>query len=292
MEMSQDQKVAQYYDRNTARFIKHGHGGPQLAIHRAVWAPGVQNRRQAMEWVSARVVQSLEAIRGTSSSPQSIRPLRYLDLGCGVGGTLAYAAQSMDKLSLSGLTISGVQSTMAAEIFSKLGINGRCAVGDFHQLSDVSRFGPQDAISNIESLVHAQEPAKVIAAVAQNLKPGGRWLLCDDFLSDDSDLVGTSVNQALIGRFQRGWHAPHLMTLDALREEARNHGLEPMASENLNQYLELGRGRDRLIKLILPLCRPWAKKYGWFQNMEGGDALQTLLNEQIIKYYFVEFVKT
>jgi hypothetical protein len=39
--------VARYYDANTRRFLRLGGGGQMAAIHRPIWAPGVQTAGQA-----------------------------------------------------------------------------------------------------------------------------------------------------------------------------------------------------------------------------------------------------
>ena len=89
--------TADYYDANTKGFLRWGHGGQHLAIHRAVWGPGVRDRTQAFHFVHD-LIADLARSEGSEA---------LLDLGCGVGGSMIYLAGLLD-LPFSGLTISGV----------------------------------------------------------------------------------------------------------------------------------------------------------------------------------------
>ncbi|MGC9313768.1 MAG: SAM-dependent methyltransferase, partial [Sediminispirochaetaceae bacterium] len=114
--------IIRYYDSNTPRFLRFGQGAGSAAIHRAVWAEGVGDRRQAMEYVNTLVE---EAIRETDGR-------LVLDIGCGIGGSLAFLAGRTQARFL-GLTISAVQGEIGRRYLRDRGCGDRCSiiVGDF-----------------------------------------------------------------------------------------------------------------------------------------------------------------
>ncbi len=72
--------VRRYYDTSTRLFTVLGHGRRSRTIHRAVWGPGVADREDAMHFVHTLILDELVDAGAD----------RFLDLGCGVGGSLSY----------------------------------------------------------------------------------------------------------------------------------------------------------------------------------------------------------
>ena len=71
--------VGDYYDANTWKFLL---STKERAIHRELWGPGVESRREALHYAHAVVLEQLG--RGDR---------RVLDLGCGVGTAALYLAR-------------------------------------------------------------------------------------------------------------------------------------------------------------------------------------------------------
>ncbi|MCJ7512821.1 MAG: hypothetical protein MUO23_07610, partial [Anaerolineales bacterium] len=49
------QRVADYYDDNTHRFLRFGRSRKAAAIHRRLWAPGVETPDQALRHINQRI---------------------------------------------------------------------------------------------------------------------------------------------------------------------------------------------------------------------------------------------
>jgi hypothetical protein len=95
--------VRTYYERNTRLFLALGFGGKARAIHRAVWAEGVRGAEEAFNTTNRLVLHEAERLA-------AVTPLKVLDLGCGVGGSLFYLARHLaSPLRATGVTICPLQ---------------------------------------------------------------------------------------------------------------------------------------------------------------------------------------
>src|SRR5688572_18212979 len=103
------EEVQNYYDRNTRRFERFGHGKDTGAIHRAVYGEGVRSRAEALAFVDRLLLRELTTLEASFAEPRQI-----LDLGCGVGASLLFLAEHAD-IRGTGVTLSRVQAERAQE---------------------------------------------------------------------------------------------------------------------------------------------------------------------------------
>ena len=54
-----EEKVQEYYDNNTRRFLRLGASSKEMSIHRAVWTKGVRDRSTALETVNRLILNKL-----------------------------------------------------------------------------------------------------------------------------------------------------------------------------------------------------------------------------------------
>lgn len=272
--------VRRYYDANTEAFVRHGQGGGLGALHRAVWGPGVTDRDHAFRYVDDLILRQLD----TLTLPQSPH---VLDLGCGVGGSLAYLAQQR-PIRGTGVTLSPVQAVLARDRVAALGLGDRVEIveGDFTALPE--RIRDVTLAYAIESFVHGPAPEQFLSEAARVLVPGGLLVICDDVRTDRDDPHAART----LAQFARGWHVNALLTPDDLRQRATDAGFTHLATADLTPYLELARPRDRAIALL-------AATVGWLPRIStrlapliGGAALQRGLARRWIAYHCAIFRRT
>ncbi|HSF19397.1 MAG TPA: methyltransferase domain-containing protein [Vicinamibacteria bacterium] len=255
--------VGRYYDENTGRFLARGQGRATGSIHRAVWGPGVSTRDEAFHFVHELVRREIAATGAR----------RILDLGCGVGSSLAYLLARCDVEAF-GITASAVQAELAPPSLS-------LRLGDFCRDELPS---PVDVAYAIESFVHASDAGAFFERVGRALGRGGRLAICDDFLAG-------SPGDYWVREFRSGWHIPSLLPMEKVDRLAEEQGLLFLSDLDLTPFLEIDRPRDRAIRLLVAFTRSSQPKSPGFQALRGGNALRQCLKRGLVKYRFRVYEK-
>jgi len=187
--------VASYYDRlgrwnRTARAFGFGGGHTTLTVHRALADPSAGGRA-----TFTRLHDLL-----LEHVPDGM-PLRVLDAGCGLGGTMLSLAEARAATCV-GLTLSPSQAERANDAAAQLGLGAR--VHAQVQSYDQPPAGPFDVIVAIESLAHSRNPHASVSALASVLAPGGTFIVVDDMPESGAR------DTADLATFKAGWQCPVL----------------------------------------------------------------------------------
>jgi len=288
--------VAHYYDRNTGRFLRFGGGRDALAIHRELWGPGVRTATDAKRYVNRLLGDRLGPV-GHPPTTAAASTLTVVDLGCGVGGTLFDLADRFPDGVMHGVTVSPAQVALARDLATRRGVAGRVHfhLGDFERLGSEGR-GPHgvpvdaQAAVAVESFAHASDPdAFFRTAAGCVLRPGGRLLLVDDFLTHPVEALDAR-GRRWVRAFAEGWRLGSVLTPDAVASHAARAGFVVREDLDLTPLVRLGRPRDHAIRVIAPgLERLGLSRVPFFGNMIGGNALQEGLRNGVLAYRMLVF---
>ena len=267
--------IADYYNNNTRLFLGLGGSGDVAAIHRAIWAPGVTNKAEAFNYLNVCVANALQPCLQLTEGGQA----QLLDLGCGVGGTSTWLAQALDA-NVTGITISSEQQKLATERAARIGLDNqvRFLQGDFAAMPDLDA---SDAAYAIESFVHASDAGDFFSMAARLVKPGGRLVICDDFLSPQINAREKADADAWIRRFQRGWHLNNLVTADQAVAAASEQGFDVLESHDLSAHT---RSFHPLLLLLVSQVTRLPLPWSYWNNLGGGTALQICLRQSWTQY--------
>lgn len=280
MDVVYAERVAEYYDHNTAPFLRWGGSGVDVAaIHRALWGPNVVNSAQAFEYANRYVFAQLEGLPAHAGST------RVVDLGCGIGGTCTWLA-TRAHVHVTGVTLSPVQCRWARERAAQLRLSDRCSF----LTADMTETGLNEPFAlayAIESLIHVAEPDAFFREAARLLRPGGKLVLCDDFLAPNP---GQSRSKARwLATFERGWHAFGLRTWARTVDVAAAHGFSVSLTEDVSAWQRtvspwLVRLGDSLLRI------PFLRSPYW-DSLRGSTALQHCVRQGWVEYRLATFTR-
>lgn len=275
-------QVRDYYDRNTARFLRWGMDDGTCNLHAALWPPGVARLAEAMHYSNELIAREIDRC------PHPVA--RVLDLGCGVGGSLFYLGRRLPRVQmLTGVSLSPVQVERARLLIPK-DLKQRCHFeeGSFLQLPG-ERF-KTDFSYAIEAFAHGPDPERFFDVQAFLLPAGGRLAIIDDCLSDAVDAKALPVRQRrLLDRYRRNWLLPGLRAVSDLTRLAEEKGFRLVDNQDLTAYLRLGRPRDRAIALLVKCLGPWMERNTYLRSLLGGDAKQKCYPAGLIQYRMLLF---
>ena len=280
--------VRRYYDQTTRLFMKFGGANTAYAIHRAVWSGDGDTFDSAINRTNAGLLRSLRDAAPTRGAT------RVADLGCGIGGSLFYLAAHWGAELLGiGLTISKTQVELAQARARTLKLDGATMTfvhGDYLRVPIAS--ASHHAACAIESYCHAPDPARFFSEVSRILRPGGRLVLCDDFLARASDPGAIDPGDAFwLRAYLEGWRVPELTTLARSIDLAAQGGLRMLEKTDLTPQLRLRAVPHVPALLMIAAARPFAHAHEIFPSMIGSIALQHCLKRGLVEYQFVVFEK-
>jgi SAM-dependent methyltransferase len=276
--------VRTYYDRNTPRFVRSHQSAVAKAIHREVWGPGVQSEKEAFEYINKLVLSVIGKLAQDFPAP-----MRVLDLGCGVGGTLFYLAERM-PIQAVGVSLSPVGICLAEGLARDAGFEGVCRFVEANYL-DLPELGSRHAVYAIEAFLHGPDAAKFFRSAASVLTAGGRLILCDDFLTESAEQSRDRKAVRNLAEFKRGWHVGSLITTTHAAAHAVDAGLRLIDDQDLTPYLRLRRPCDRLIAAFVNLGRGFPFRSPWWDSWVGGHAIQRCLLTGLVQYRLLVFEK-
>jgi SAM-dependent methyltransferase len=276
--------VRHYYDKNTPRFSSTHESAIAKAMHRELWGPCVETEKEAFEYVNALVLRAIGEVCDRFPTP-----MRVLDLGCGIGGTLLYLAARM-VLDGIGVTLSRVGVRIAEGLAREAGLAAQCRFVEANYL-DLPEMGERHMAYAIESFLHGPDPGRFFQSASAVMPVGARLIICDDFVTERAQRSRDRKARRNLTDFQRRWHVGSLITTSQAEGHAVNAGLKLVEDQDLTPYLRLRRPCDRTIAAFVNIGRGLPIRSPWWDSWVGGHAIQRCLLTGLVRYHFLVFDK-
>lgn len=157
-----------------------------------------------------------------------------LDVGCGVGGTAIFIQKFFSTKSIIGVNISAQQIQMA----NKLAIQENCSDNIQFKVANASQlpFKKQtfDVIIVIECAFHFVRKDLFIQEAYRVMKPGGKLIIADINLTENSNLVDKYENKLI--EFYEGLQIPDLAKISDWNYLFENNKFSKASVEDITEY--------------------------------------------------------
>lgn len=227
-------RPAEYYDRH--QFLYNWFWS-RSALHYGLWSAGVTSLVAAIERTNDAVIETAQVTADD----------HVFDLGSGTGGTAVRLAQQTG-CRVTGMTISPKQHRQARQLSERAGVADRVTfvLGNFEDRLPFPD-GSFTVVTAIESFCHAHDKPAVLKEIHRVLRPGGRTIMIDGFLSSR---ILSQAEQHRYDICRLGWQVPSLWPYDELSELFKTAGFDLVARSDRTADIVPSSNRIRMLGLM------------------------------------------
>ena len=226
--MTLNQKIQNFYDNSTPLWLSTW--GEQM--HHGYYGP---NGDRKVDHKQAQV-DMIEALLEWGQAPLQVS--RFLDAGCGVGGSSRYLATKFSSAEGLGVTLSPVQAENGQRYNQKAGLADRLEIRaqDLFTL-DAEQEGQFDIIWSMESAEHMGGKVKMMRLFESLLRPGGQLLMAT-WCHRETPPALTKKDDKILQNICDLYHLPPLVSVSSLHAAAETAGFQNVATDDWSKAVE------------------------------------------------------
>ncbi|MCP9235030.1 methyltransferase domain-containing protein [Lewinella sp. JB7] len=224
-----NERIQQFYDQSTPLWLNtwgeqmhHGYYGPEGTRR-------TDHRRAQIDMIEALLEWGLAPATGVR---------RFLDAGCGVGGSSRHIAVRYPEAEGLGVTLSPVQADRGNGYSRKAGLGDRIQLTakDVYAL-DPAVDGTFDLIWSMESAEHMADKQELFALFRRLLNPGGRLLMATWCHRPEPPYLSPG-DQYSLHKICELYHLPPLVSIPELSAAAGRAGLKHVRTDDWSVAVE------------------------------------------------------
>lgn len=223
-----NERIRDFYDASTPLWLNTW--GEQM--HHGYYGP--DGKRDIGHFQAQ--IEMIEALLEWGQAPTKVS--RFLDAGCGVGGSSRYLALRYPGSHGLGLTLSPVQAKNGTRYNHQAGLAERLDIRarDVYSL-DPATDGSFDLIWSMESAEHMADKAGLFELFHRCLRPGGQLLMATWCHRAEAEPLNERERR-VIQKICDLYHLPPLVSIPTLRAAAESVGLQNVATEDWSAAVE------------------------------------------------------
>ena len=170
--------------------------------------------------------------------PADYEVARFLDAGCGVGGSSRFLAAKFPESTGLGATLSPVQAERGTGYNHQVGVADRVSIvaRDVYSL-DPATDGPFDFIWSMESAEHMADKEGLFRLFHQLLKPGGRLLMATWCQRAEPPYLSPS-DQYMLQKICELYHLPPMVSIPDLAAAAERVEFREVKTDDWSRAVE------------------------------------------------------
>ena len=236
-------RIIEYYKDTENAYKDSWDLNNSLAIHYGYWDEKVNSFPESLLRMNEIMIETAE-IKSTD---------KVLDAGCGVGGSSIFMATVLG-CKVTGITLSERQVQHAKENAAKKNVGG---LVDFKAMDYSETDFPDasfDVVWGCESICYADDKEKFIKEAFRLLKPGGRLVVADGFVTDF-----TNNENPIISQWADGWQVNYLESPERFQNFMQAAGFTNINYRNISKQASHSSRRLYRFYFLAKLYLLWKK---------------------------------
>lgn len=236
-------KIIEYYKDTENAYKDSWDLNNSLAIHYGYWDEKVKSFPESLLRMN-EIMIAAAAIKSTD---------KVLDAGCGVGGSSIFMATVL-RCNVTGITLSERQVQHAKENAKKKNVT---ELVDFKAMDYCATDFPDasfDVVWGCESICYADDKEKFIKEAFRLLKPGGRFVVADGFVTDFANNENPIIQQ-----WANGWQVNYLESPERFQNFMQATGFTDINYRNISKEASHSSRRLYRFYFLARLYLLWKK---------------------------------
>ena len=212
--------IVDYYTESENAYKDSWDLNNSLAIHYGYWDDRVKSFPQSLLRMNEVMMEAADIKLSD----------KVLDAGCGIGGSSIFLAEKIG-CHVTGISLSEKQVNKAKELAIKKNVETKT---DFKVMNYCATSFPNesfDIVWGCESICYADDKEQFIKEAWRLLKPGGRVVVADGFVTDFKNNDHSTIRNWL-----DGWQVNYLESPERFQQFMRSAGFKNISFSDISKF--------------------------------------------------------